>query len=147
MWGRAMATKMAEALSDSLNFVQALFLWMQTAYVDLVEEQGKSSAESVWKFIMHAVKNIFWELHQVRHFGNGCNDATMAWYALKARALQNELIAENFIDHEIVVRVMHQHLKNNVVPKSIYENDKKEWKEAIERLTKEVQSLKSKRKN
>ena len=147
MRGQAMATEMAEALSDSLNFVQALFLWMQTAYVDLVEEQGKSSAESVWKFIMHAVKNIFWELHQVRHFGNGRNDATMAWYALKARALQNELIAENFIDHEIVVRVMHQHLKNNVVPKSIYENDKKEWKEAIERLTKEVQSLKSKRKN
>ena len=65
MRGQAMATEIAEALSDLLNFVQALFLWMQTAYVDLVEEQGKSSAESVWKFIMHAVKNIFWELHQV----------------------------------------------------------------------------------
>ena len=92
-------------------------------------------------------ENIFWELHQVRHFGNGRDDATMAWYALNTRALQNELIAKNFIDHKIVVRVMHQHLKNNVVPKSIYKNDEKEWKEAIERLTKEVQSLKSKQKN
>ena len=71
----------------------------------------------------------------------------MAWYALKARALQNALIAENFIDHKIVVQDMHQHLKNNVVPKSIYKNNKKEWKEAIKQLTKEVQSLKSKRKN
>ena len=47
MRGQAMATKMAEALSDLLNFVQALFLWMQTTYVDLVEEQGKSLAELV----------------------------------------------------------------------------------------------------
>lgn len=47
MRSQDMATKMAEALSDLLNFVQALFLWMQTAYVNLVEEQGKSLAESV----------------------------------------------------------------------------------------------------
>lgn len=87
---------------------------------------------------MHAMKNIFWELYQVCHFRNGCDNATMAWYTLKARALQNELIAKNFIDHKIVVQVMHQHLKNNVVPKSIYKNDKKEWKEAIKRLTKEL---------
>ena len=89
MRGQAMATKMAKALSDSLSFVQALFLWMQTAYVNLVEEQGKSSAESVWKFIMHAVKNIFWELHQVHHFGNGCDNAAI--YNPPNKALSNVL--------------------------------------------------------
>ena len=79
---------------------------------------GHNSEKETWEYIQHSVCEIFQTLYEVRHYGADRSPAEQAWYALRGYMLQEEIMAAEFSNHDIVLRVLHQHLKNNVVTKT-----------------------------
>ena len=120
-----------EVLDGSYRFLEKLFTWMTTHYRDQVADQGPKSEGEVWLYIQHSVRAIFQALYEVRHFGADRTPAEQAWYALRGYALQEEIMAAEFENHDIVLRVLHQHLKNNVVTKTQFAEEVADLKALI----------------
>lgn len=78
--------------------------------------------------------------------GERCDPAGQVWHCLKCYKLQKELVDANFSNHDIVQKVMYQHLKTNVVLKSVYDRDMAALNKKIDDLSKTVQILSSRNK-
>ena len=107
-----------DILDGSYRFLEQLFTWIAIHYRDQVDEMGAKSEKETWEYIQHSVREIFQALYEVRHYGAGRSPAEQAWYALRGYMLQEEIMAAEFTNHDIVLKVLHQHLKNNVVTKT-----------------------------
>ena len=91
---------------------------MTVKYTQQKREQGEEAAEEIWAYISHSVRSIFTALFKIRHFGFNQSLAEQAWVTLKAFKLQNKICNQGFTDHEIVIKVLHQHLKSSVITKA-----------------------------
>ena len=132
--------------AGAVLFVSGLFTWMINMYTGLVAEQGSNSEVEVWTYIAHAVRNIFRELHNVRHYSAGEEPAVQAWYALKAYKLQEELLDKELTNHDIILKVMHQHLKHNVMTKTVYTQEMAELRKDLLAHQIRIQKLEAKTK-
>ena len=142
---RLSQNEVAEKVSTAaVAFVLGLFTWMTNTYTALVAEQGIDSGVEVWQYITHAVQNIFRELHDIRHYGSGEEPSVQAWYSLKAYTLQKDLLDKEFTNHDIVLKVLHQHLKHNVVTKAEYEQDITHLRKELSTQQVRIQKLESK---
>ena len=112
-----------EMIEGAVRFLDQLFTWMSIHYRDQVAEQGEEAESEIWLYIQHSVRDIFQALYEVRHFGVDRAPAEQAWYALRGHALQEQIMAAEFTNHDIVLKVLHQHLKNNVVTKTQFEKE------------------------
>ena len=82
---------------------------------------GTGSEGSVWKYISHGVKAIFKALYEIRRFGTNVRPGGQSWYCLKSLQLQKEIMEAKFTNHNIFQNVLHKHLRNDVVLKSIFQ--------------------------
>ena len=112
-------------LSNSVAFIETLLTWMSEQYSELTQEKGEGSEADNWRFICHSVVAIFEALHSRRKYGSHCDPAGQVWYCLQCYGLERELMDQNFSDHKIVTNVLHLHLKNNVVTKTVFEAEVK----------------------
>ena len=133
-----------DLLSNMMEFLEELFSWMTSQYTELRVQKGDGSEEDNWKFISHAVSRIFDKLHKVRMYGQQCTPVGQAWHCLKANELQKELMEKNFLEHQIMLNVLHCHLKNNVVTKTQFNAEKVRVKKEFTNLTKRIQQIASK---
>jgi len=108
-------------LSNSQRFLVELFIWISREYNALVLKMGTGSEGSVWKYISQGVKAIFKALYKIRRFGQIGDPAEQSWYCLKSLQLQREIMDAKFTNHDIVQNVLHKHLRNDVVLKSIFQ--------------------------
>ena len=113
------ADRMTELLiQGARNFITDLFGWMTDKYLQQKQEQGEELRKEIWAYISHLVRNIFAALYKIRHLGFNRSLAEQAWVTLKAFKLQNKICNQGFLDHKIVIKVLYQHLKSNVITKT-----------------------------
>ena len=127
-------------------FGEGLLLWMTDGYTSLNKQMGKGSEKENWKFICHAVCAIINALYECRqgasHYVN--KPRKQVWFVLKTVQLQEEIFEANYYNHEIVQRVLYQHLKTDVILRSIYDAAMEKTNEKIAALEKHITKLASK---
>ena len=77
---------------------------------------GNTSSIPFARSFRHSTKSVI-------IYGAGRSSAEQAWYALRGYMLQEEIMAAEFTNHDIVLKVLHQHLKNNVVTKTQFADE------------------------
>ena len=133
-----------ETVTNASTFNFSLLTWITTIYQALEVQIGAGFGQDNWKFICHAVCAIFEQLYLIRRGNERCDPAGQVWHCLKCYKLQKELVAINFSHHNIVQKVLHQHLKTIVVLKSMYDRDLTVLNKKIDNLSKTVQKMGSK---
>lgn len=132
-------------INAAQNFAERLFQWMATMYREKVKEKGEESSKEVWKFISHSFSEICRELYSIRKFGSRSDPVGQIWYALRAWKLQQRLLENAFSKDKIVTGVLHQHIQEDAVSKSIYEKEKKQMETEIAAIRKLVQQANSRK--
>ena len=121
-------------------FGEGLFLWMTDGYTSLNKQMGKGSEKENWKFICHAVCAIINALYEfcqgAAHYVN--QPRKQVWFVIKTVQLQEKIFEANYYNHEIVQRVLYQHLKTNVVLRSVYDAAMEKTNEKIAALEKHI---------
>ena len=119
---------------------------MTVKYLQQKQEQGEELRKEIWAYISHLVRNIFAALFKIRHLGFNWSLAEQAWVTLKAFKLQIKICNQGFTDHEIVIKVLHQHLKSNVITKSQFDLHVLKHKDLKKRIQK-IEQNKNKKNN
>ena len=119
----------------------------------MVKHRGEGSEKEVWLFITHVVREIGRELHKVRNSGVRSDAVGQVWYALQAYTLQEEIIAADIHQHDIVTNVFHKFIRDKAVSKHVFERRLKAAEDLtsalrseVEQVKKECQRLKSQKK-
>ena len=108
---------------------------------------GEGLGPDNWKFICHAVRAIFKELYALRRGGERKGPAGQVWSCLRCFKLQKELLAASFTNHEIVQKVLYQHLKTDVVLKTVYDKDMDAMKKKFDALETKFNKINTKKKD
>ena len=61
--------------------------------------------------------------------------------------LQKELLAASFTNHEFVQKVLYQHLKTNVVLKSVYDKEMEAMKKRLDQCDTKLNKINTKKKD
>ena len=135
----------SELLTNRMGFLEELFNWMSNQYVELDVQKGPGSEEDNWKFISHAVSKIFDKLHKVRMFGMRFTPVGQVWHCLKALKLQKKLKESKFLEHQIVLNVLHYHLKNDVATRTQFDAERARVTKELAKISKKVHQASSRK--
>ena len=134
--------------TSTVAFGQSLLNWVTAKTIELKQVMGEGSDEDNWRFMCHAVRAILCELYYLKRKG-GANfrhdKVGQVWHVLKAVQLQDELVRQNFYLHPIVKDVLQQHIKNDVVLKSVFDKFKKRQEEEWRKIKSRVQKVEAKK--
>ena len=121
-------------------FGEGLFLWMTDGCISLNKKMGKGSETEKWKFICLADRAIFNALYKCCRGGAHYVDEPrkQVLFVLKTVQFQQEIFEASFYNHELVQRVLYQHLKTDVVLRSVYDKAMKLTNEKIVIMEKNI---------
>ena len=133
-------------LSSTETFASAFLTWITTKTMNLNVTKGEGSEEDNWSFVCHAARAILHALYLARKGGSrySGDPAGQVWHILKCVQLQNELVEKGFYHHEIVQKVLAQHLKNDAVLKSVHDKFVIEINEKLKTFNTRLQKVEKK---
>jgi len=100
-------------------------------YYKQLLKRNDSSPKECWMLVVCCIRKVFKLLYDARSIGQAYYPESMLWGTLRAHAVCAELSHLKFQGHQEIAVILHQHLIDNSVPRSKFED-----------LVKEISSLK-----
>lgn len=113
-----------ELLTNSKLFWQELIQWMTNYHTEIVA-RSKAESKSCWILVTHCVRAMLTLIRGARSIGQRQDPAQMLWGTLQAHRIMAELIDHKFQGHPKISIILHQHLIDNAVPLTRFEEMEK----------------------
>lgn len=133
----------AEQLAQSL-LAQAHKFWMTNAtwltktHNELLARR-KGDKKGAWILMTHSERAVLKVVRRARKIGQSRDPAHLLWGALQAHRVSKELVDLKFQGHPEVSIILHQHLIDTSVPRSVHEKLEKE----VSELKKDLAAVKA----
>lgn len=109
-----------ELLRFSRLFWGMVSEWITDGYTELKTRSGGSDKEC-WGLMSHSVRAMLKLMRKGRSIGKSGHPEHMLWGTLQAYRIGKELLDLKFEGHPEISVILHQHLIDNAVPRSIFD--------------------------